>query len=346
MLSKLTSSGYRSGSESGSAKLVSSTLSTPVHRKSLPNPTPLLHFDGKAGSKGFLRVSPSLKRAVTHSTLALCHSSQMSATQASMGSGEILHITTPHPIPASPTHSLAGDCFKLSPQVLPRSMRQSTSFSSASELRRSLLLIPGTVTLDGTYLYPPSKGSPSVSLHSIDLPQSPAKKLSTQSSPHPPLDCEIIELDAVPSKPLLEMDQVANLIDRHNIEPCSLSWIPISSFAFASILHKLLHFLRPSDSAGEGGWVIRDTAIRKAIHKRYFQDPPTQSFPFSFCTSETFYGADQDRTLYTLISHAYSYDGVGQSRTSSPVIEIKDLDDVAGTTEINVSKRYSWWHAR
>lgn len=231
-----------------------------------------------------------------------------------------------------------ADCFKLSPQVVPQGgMRQSTSFSSASELRRSSLAIPGPATFDGAFLYPPSRGSPSISLHSIDLPSSPAKKLSTSSSLHPPLDSEL-DIDYTPSKPLLEIDQVAS---RHNIEPCSSSWMPISSFTFASVLHKLLHFLKPN---GEACWVIKDTAARKAVHRRYFKDPPTQSFPFSFCTSEVFYGADQDRTLYTLISHAYGEPA--RSQRSSPIFEMSNLDEVAGTAEINVSKRYNWWHAR
>lgn len=128
-------------------------------------------------------------------------------------------------------------------------------------------------------------------------------------------------------------------LQRVNIEP-SGNWVTLPSHTVASVMKLLEPFMKNIGRPGEKRWSLRDTSFSRAVHERYFANPPTQSFPFSFCTS-SFFGADKDQTLYSLMAEIYRTTYSYESDTSQT-----SLNEHSVSADIDSYKRYSWWHAR
>ena len=205
----------------------------------------------------------------------------------------------------------------------------------------------------------PSRVGSSASVLSVEYGQSSCKNHSKTIGQHNS-DTDEIEVavsdDFKPHlspTPLVGLERV-NILD-HHLESIG-TWVPISSHIMASIFKSLKPFLKSVGRHGESRWSLKDSSFSKAVHKRYFKTPPTESFPFSFCTSSTFYGADKDQTLFTLLTEAHRRgnnfdDKEGEeSRRSSvssrSILSGCGVDSAAKTVDIDISKRYSWWHAR
>ena len=280
---------------------------------------------------------------------------------------------TPQPLlqrRTSPTHSLTLPGATIEEKINPnqlsprRGMAHSNSYPSANDL---LAALPPAFppTPEGSpvtpralqYLnLPPSRASPSISLLSIDLGNTllQARKQSS-STQH---ELEIVDLDQSESdskkqassspKPLVGLERVT-MLDQSD----GFSLLP--SYQFSQVLHKLIPLLRCIGRPGESRYCLANQAIASAVKQRYFRHPPTTTFPFSFCTSSSFFGADKDHTLMSLVSQVRRGSGPEDrqshhSRMSTPTslstanTPLLQLDRVI--QPIEVSKRYDWWHAR
>ena len=234
------------------------------------------------------------------------------------------------------------------------------------ELTTSLPLRSPSITSEGSplssrplHLLPiPSRVGSSASILSVDYAQSSCKSHSKSIEQHNSDNDEIevaVSDDFKPHPsptPLVGLERV-NILE-HHLES-SGTWVPISSHIMASIFKSLEPFLKSVGRHGESRWSLKDSSFSKAVHKRYFKTPPTESFPFSFCTSSTFYGADKDQTLFTLLTEAHrrgsNFDDKEEEESQRPSVNTSilsgcGLDSAAKTVDIDISKRYSWWHAR
>ena len=212
---------------------------------------------------------------------------------------------------------------------------------------------------------PPSYASPSVSLLSVEFSQSPRKRPSSsslQQTSDAEMEPDFVEISPSVSsetnknpvvqhspKPLVGLERV-NILEHHLEATCR--WSRMSSYQWARIFHCLRPYLRNVGRDGESRWALANSSVSKVVHKRYFVNPPTQTFPFSFCTSPTFFGADKDETLYTLLSQARRNTSQNEReqqshRVSSPFgssHRAAQLD--RGNSSVDVGKRRDWWHAR
>ena len=104
------------------------------------------------------------------------------------------------------------------------------------------------------------------------------------------------------------------------------------------LLRQLQPFVRNVGKPDRFHWVFSDRAFTRAVAKRYFKNPPTQSFPFAF--SSMFCGAKDDHsTLHYMSAKGGGGDLVGVGLPGS------GRSNGSSTSDI-VQKRYMWWHAR
>ena len=218
------------------------------------------------------------------------------------------------PITMSPSTSIAN---LRKPHILPPS--PSLSLLSA-ELARSI----------GKSSSPSSQGGDSDAQAEVEIQEIvPVSSSGQRSSSHSPR-----------SKPIVGLDRM-NIIHMGGVAVCPR----LSAYLWAHLFHRMRPFLRNVGRPGECRWAIATKAFSRAIRKRYFKQPPTQSFPFSFCTSASFYGADRDHSHKVSASVAPGLStvspiglgiGFGTGRSSSSMVTQGDL----------VHKRFDWWHAR
>ena len=126
----------------------------------------------------------------------------------------------------------------------------------------------------------------------------------------------------------------------------------LASYQFATLFHRLRPFLRSVGRPGECRWAIGSKAFSQAIRRKYFKHPPTHSFPFSFCTSPLFYGADRDQSLYPTTPNIAAVNTTQKQtphNVPSPVqgygTTSRSGSSMHGGASI-VHKRFDWWHAR
>ena len=206
---------------------------------------------------------------------------------------------------------------------------------------------------------PPRFGS-SISILSVDCPQSTCKSKSNgqhnsdRDEIEEAVSCCPDDLKPHPSPtPLVGLERV-NILE-HHLESTG-TCVPVSLYIMASIFKSLKPFLKNVGRHGESRWSLKDSSFSKAVHKRYFKTPPTELFPFSFCTSSTFYGADKDQTLFTLLTEAHRRNSNPDNKegdesrrsfvSSRSILSGCGLDGAAKTVDIDINKRYNWWHAR
>eukprot|EP00118_Oscarella_pearsei_P000676 m.5528 g.5528 ORF g.5528 m.5528 type:complete len:1333 (+) comp13436_c0_seq2:121-4119(+) len=118
----------------------------------------------------------------------------------------------------------------------------------------------------------------------------------------------------------------------------------------------LRNLFKDSGCPGEGRLNFGHQAIRDAVVRSYFRCTPTSSFPFTFCTSSTFYGADEP-------SVASSHEDIlrcgGRSTRTLPFRPLSACSDADGLglegdafrhrdfVESEIERqRFLWWHAR
>ena len=250
----------------------------------------------------------------------------------------------------SPTHSLflheveKSNPNQLSPK-LKKGMSHSHSYPSANELQAALPPVTpeGSPTTPRTPQYlnlPPSRASPSISLLSISTPVQ--------------LEQEIVDLDQKPTsnspKPLVGLERVT-MLDQSDGFPL------LPFYQFSQILQKLRPLLRCIGRPGESRYCLANQAAVSAVKQQYFRYSPTDTFPFSFSPTSTFFGADKDHTFMSLVSRTSrrgSSDGLQSthhSRVSTPASQLSTANTLSlqmdrDTLPIEMSKRYEWWHAR
>ena len=111
----------------------------------------------------------------------------------------------------------------------------------------------------------------------------------------------------------------------------------------------LYQLLEKSGSPGEGRLNFSHLAVRETVVSRYFHKPISPCFPFTFCTSSQFYGADQPTTgcrpnsmLKSVSNHGLtpplSQDSEAGSHTHA--------DEQKRALREIVNRRFAWWHAR
>ena len=113
----------------------------------------------------------------------------------------------------------------------------------------------------------------------------------------------------------------------------------LTPLEWAMLLRQLEPFVRNVGKPNHFHWVFSNRAFTRAVVKRYFKSPPTQSFPFSF--SSTFCGAKDDRSTL----HHMSAKGGGRDLTVGAG-QLGSSRSTGSATSDTVQKRYTWWHAR
>ena len=108
---------------------------------------------------------------------------------------------------------------------------------------------------------------------------------------------------------------------------------------WAMLLRQLQPFVRNIGKTDQFHWVVRSRAFTRAVAKRYFKNPPTQSFPFAF--SSTFCGAKDDHSTL----HHMNAKGEGGDQLGRVGLSGSGRSDGSSTSD-TVQKRYMWWHAR
>lgn len=108
---------------------------------------------------------------------------------------------------------------------------------------------------------------------------------------------------------------------------------------WAMLLRQLQPFVRNIGKADCFHWVMSNRAFSRAIAKRYFKNPPTQSFPFAF--SSTFCGARDDHSTL----HHMSAKGGGGDVLVEPGLSSSRQSNGSSASD-TVQRRYMWWHAR
>lgn len=357
-------------------------------RKTSPDVRPGELFTTVDGFLGVSRRHPSGRSEVSSSSPQ--HISQISFTDVGMamgvdGAARSRGYYSPsylEPQQASPSHSLAlpgaiepvilDNPQRLSPRTARDGISHSISYPSASDLQAALP--PPTQTPEGSpnlsrvplqhLALPLSRASPSVSLLSVEFTQTPRKPSSSslqQQASDVEVEPDLVEISPSGSseaknpptqrspKPLVGLERV-NILE-HHLEATS-RWNRMNSYQWARIFQCLRPYLRNIGRDGESRWALANSSVNKAVHKRYFVNPPTQTFPFSFCTSQTFFGADKDETLYTLVSQARRGSNQTEreqqrSHGSSPVGSSHSTAQLdRGSPSVDVGKRQDWWHAR
>lgn len=378
LLSALSPSGYSSDSDRGSAS-TSRNISCAVSTKEIGEISHLqrqkLDSMGRepssvgllgVGSRGSPHSQPASRSSISDIEDHLMPQSRLQR-QASPTNSWIL---------PDPTTEGESNLNQLSPRLPKTRMAHSNSYPSANDLQAALPP-PFSLTPEGSpstfralqhLTLPPSRASPSISLLSIEFGNtalthkqnsaSPVLNYATSTEP------EIVELDHSDTeskkqafrspRPLVGLERVKMLDQSDRVQHITL----LSSYQFSQILHKLMPLLSCNGRPGEARFSLANKAITSAVHQRYFRHPPTSTFPFSFCTSVSFFGADKDHTLLSLLSQA-SRRGSGSDEkeaqyprssvstpTSLSTANISSLQLERFVQPIEVSKRYDWWHAR
>ena len=112
----------------------------------------------------------------------------------------------------------------------------------------------------------------------------------------------------------------------------------------------LSQLLGKSGLPEEGRLNFSHSAIREAVIARYFHHPQTPGFPFSFCTSSQFYGADEPATSYpaammrkTMTSNGSGCLSLHESNAPGPS---RTEEQKRFALREMVHRRFAWWHAR
>lgn len=109
----------------------------------------------------------------------------------------------------------------------------------------------------------------------------------------------------------------------------------------------LSQLVEKSGSPGEGRLNFSHSAVREAVVYRYYHKPGTPCFPFTFCTSSQFYGADEPTTGYPTTTMSKSRRG-----SMTPLSQASETgshsraDEQKRALREMVHRRFAWWHAR
>ena len=194
--------------------------------------------------------------------------------------------------------------------------------------------------------------SPTLSLLSAEL----NRKTSAAFSRHSPEGVSDVQVDAEIQeiRPVSSCDQEScnrnsshsRLVGLEKMNAInfssSSSTSRLTSYSWALLLHKLRPYLQQIGLPGECRWALGTIAFSRTVRKKYFKYPLTMSFPFSFCTSSAFYGADKDLYLQTLRNPP-----MRNSQTFSPVSLGAGMSHSRSSNYSDiVQKRFDWWRAR
>ena len=236
--------------------------------------------------------------------------------------------------------------------TLSPSMYQRQRNSSINELSRTLQSShphSSTENVRKPNKLPPS---PTLSLLSAEL----NRKASPASSHHSPEGVSDVQVDAeiIEIRPTSSSDQQScnrnscqsRLVGLEKMNAINFSSSStasrLSAYSWALLLHKLRPYLQQIGRPGECRWALGTVAFSRTVWKKYFKYPLTMSFPFSFCTSPTFYGADKDTYLHTLRNPS-----TRNSQMFSPVSLRAGLSHSRSSNHSDiVQKRFDWWRAR
>ena len=282
------------------------------------------------------------------------------------------------PPKSSPSHSLmlpgaieaSADELKLSPKsAKKRHIPHSVSFPSAQELTANHTTLLVSVSPEGSpsmaNLRKPRKlpPSPSLSIASAELAH-----ILRKSSSHSELELGQAEEDIQEIGPASSSDHHSTNQILSRIKPAVVGLERMNAIHFAAseqapklqsyiwghLLHQMKPFLKTVGRQGETRLAVGTKALSRAIRKKYFKQPPTQTFPFSFCSSPTFYGADKNQNLQFLTSNRATTATTVPAGThpllSSPVsmgvgfTASRTGSDMQGPDLVH--KRFGWWHAR
>lgn len=280
---------------------------------------------------------------------------------------------------SSPSHSpmlpgaieASADELKLSPKSAKKHhIPHSVSFPCAQELTANRTALSVSVSPEASprmsNLRKPSKlpPSPSLSILSAELAH-----ILRKSSSHSELELERAEVEIQEIGPVNSSDHhsTKQILSNSRIKPAVVGLERMNAIQFGvsehapklqpyiwgRILHQLRPFLKAVGRQGETRLAVGTKPLSRAIRKRYFKQPPTQTFPFSFCSSPTFYGAGKDQILRSVLTSNRTTTATNagtHSLLSSPVnMGVGFTASRTGNTMQGpdlVHKRFGWWHAR
>ena len=195
--------------------------------------------------------------------------------------------------------------------------------------------------------------SPTLSLLSADLNRKTSPAASLRHSPEVvsdmQVDAEILEIrpsSSCDQKSYNRNSSQSRLVGLEKMKAINFSSSPtesrLTAYSWAVLLHKLRPYFQQIGRPGECRWALGTVAFSRTVRNKYFKYPVTMSFPFSFCTSSTFFGADKDPYLQTLRSTP-----IRNSQTFSPVSLGAGLSHSRSSNHSDiVQKRFDWWRAR
>jgi hypothetical protein len=104
-----------------------------------------------------------------------------------------------------------------------------------------------------------------------------------------------------------------------------------------------------SGSPGEGRLNFSHLAVREAVVSRYFHKSANPCFPFTFCRSSEFYGADQPTIACrpnSMLKPASNQGSMRPSSHNSKTSSHTQADEQKHALHEMVNQRFAWWHAR
>lgn len=331
--------------ESELISLLSALSDTGFHSQQTGNSTDIFDF-----------TSPHVPSDITS-----CNQSCDSPKQDTKVWGDYLTITPPPPLMAARRHSatlpmtrVRKNSYSLSEDEYHINSKEENQFLYLQQTYKSSLhsLTPeGSPLFSHPTLLPSLKVTSSISLLSTDATG------KNTAGPVKVLQCSNDEGIVLANKQdNIDLPKTSLLVGlkRINMDRSTCNWKTLSSHVVASIMKLLEPFLTNTGRSAERRWSLKDSSFSAAVHERYFANAPTKSFPFSFCTSPLFFGADKDQTYFSLMSevtrstHSEESDGSqrsfhGGSNRSPYTVRKSSM----ALVEIDVVyKRYSWWHTR